>query len=154
MNILMLDLETTGLDPRVDVIIEIAISTPAHDTTYTTLIKPIRPINVVYDQELYMEAMAKGQELSEVDAIVASCIPEKTILCGNSIHFDRSFIKVYMPLLEAKLQYRMLDVTAVGLFLESYGHKVNVPKKKTHRAGDDLDETTNEIIAYGEYLKL
>lgn len=82
---------------------------------------------------------------------------DNVYLAGNSIHFDRRFIRRYMPKLEKRLHYRMLDITAVSLFQQLYG--VSEPwgdweKQKAHTADADLDETLQEAEIYARNLGL
>src|SRR6185295_6017704 len=47
---------------------------------------------------------------------------EPAILAGNSIHSDRSVIKVHWPALDLKLHYRMLDVSSFKVLMQGkYG---------------------------------
>lgn len=68
-------------------------------------------------------------------------------LAGNSIHTDRAFIKKYMPGVESMLHYRMVDVTSIGMFLETLGIK-RYEKASTHRACDDIVESIEELKYY------
>jgi oligoribonuclease len=64
----------------------------------------------------------------------------KPILAGNSIHFDRGFIRRYMQRLDKRLHYRMLDVTAVTeayRLLFSYGIGSD-SRPSNHRAAGDV----------------
>ncbi len=75
------------------------------------------------------------------------------LLAGNSIHNDRRFIAKYMPMLEAKLHYRMLDVTAWKLVFENKFHK-KFSQPKEHRALDDVRRSIRELEHYLKKVKL
>lgn len=68
----------------------------------------------------------------------------KPILAGNSIHFDRLFIRRYMQRLDKRLHYRMLDVTAVTeayRLLFSYGIEASGQRPANHRAMPDVQRS-------------
>jgi oligoribonuclease (3'-5' exoribonuclease) len=72
--------------------------------------------------------------------------PKEVALAGRCVHFDRSFLKVYAPELEAYLHHRHLDVASIEMFLEHAG--VNVERKSgpsRHRALDDI------LYSYDQY---
>jgi len=54
---------------------------------------------------------------------------EKVILCGNSIHFDRKFIRKHLPEVEKLLHYRMIDISSIYEFLKGFcGVTLNKPE--------------------------
>jgi oligoribonuclease len=79
------------------------------------------------------------------------------VLCGNSIHQDRRFIRRYMPALDARLHYRMVDVSTIKeLGRRWYPDEVAVmpAKNDSHRALDDIRESIAELRWYRERLFL
>lgn len=77
---------------------------------------------------------------------------DKPILSGNSIGQDRKFIDAYMPLLSARLHYRMLDVSSFKVvFSERY--KIRYEKKGSHRALDDILESIAELKHYLSFVQ-
>jgi oligoribonuclease len=96
------------------------------------------------------EAEVEAQVLNFLDAHVAP--GEIVLLAGNSIHCDRGFIKKWWPKLEARLHYRMLDVSAWKVVMQAkYG--VTYTKKEAHRALDDIRESIEELQSYLEKAK-
>lgn len=84
---------------------------------------------------------------------VAHCEPHKTLLCGNSIWVDRSFLKKYMPQFEALFFYRMIDVSTVKeLAKRWYPQLPEFKKQKKHTALSDLHESIGELRYYRENL--
>ncbi|MCB9817767.1 oligoribonuclease [Candidatus Nomurabacteria bacterium] len=72
---------------------------------------------------------------------------EPVVLAGNSIHQDRRFIRQWWPDIEARLHYRMLDVSSFKIVIQGkYGKVFN--KKETHRALDDIKESIAELQYY------
>jgi oligoribonuclease len=68
-------------------------------------------------------------------------------LAGNSIHQDRKFIEREMPLLNSKLHYRMLDISAWKIvFAEKFG--IEHKKPEVHRALDDIEGSIEEFKYY------
>ena len=73
------------------------------------------------------------------------------VIAGNSISQDRLFINKYFKRLAEKLHYRMLDVTAWKVILNSkYGIKYD--KQNRHRAIDDIRESIAEMAHYLKYV--
>jgi len=73
-------------------------------------------------------------------------------LCGNSIHFDRSFIKTDMKRLEQRLSYRLLDVTPFRTLKQMLApSQESIPK---HRALDDCTYSSQLLAEFYEVLCL
>lgn len=97
-------------------------------------------------------AVATGKPESQVEQELLALVsrhfkPEdRPVLCGNSIGQDRKFIDAYMPALSRRLHYRMVDVTSFKVVLQE---KAGVyPKKDTHRALGDIEESIGELKYY------
>ena len=134
---LFLDLETTGLDPEDHCIIEITAKAVRPDTQgtvyhYQAVIGTIpcdwgnAPRDVVDMHQkngLYEASLESDVTVGMVDSDLHETLPalraDTVYLAGNSIHFDRSFIKAQMPRLDSMLHYRMMDVTAVRLWIQA-----------------------------------
>ncbi len=170
--LLWLDLEMTGLDEKVDSILEVAVVVTDLD------LKPIEEYErVVYQPPEVLEKMeawckkthgksgltAKvndGIPLAKVEeemlAILNRHFPgktEKIVLCGNSVYNDKRFIDKYMPEVSKRLHYRLIDVSSFKeIFRQKYGIKVE--KKNAHRAVDDIRESIAELRTYLGYVKV
>lgn len=74
------------------------------------------------------------------------------LLAGNSIHVDRRFIIAKWPKLDAKLHYRMLDVSAWKVVFDGKFRK-KFAKQGAHRALDDIRGSITELQYYLSKLK-
>lgn len=172
-KLLWVDLEMTGLDPSKDVILELAAEVT--DFTFQTLdsyetrIKQDRETvldrmqaNIWWrdfpaNRDEFVQKLDDGKPLSQVEQELVTLVEkqfagEPVVLAGNSIYNDRMFIKKWLPQLELKLHYRMLDVTAWKIVMQGkYG--VNYEKKDVHRAFDDVQASIAELQHYLDYFK-
>jgi oligoribonuclease len=167
-RLLWIDLEMTGLDPDKHHILEVAaIITDMnfHELAlYDAVIK--QPASVLKHMEdwsrdhhknsglLERVPDGKSEKAAEADLLdlINGQIKGPVVLAGNSIHHDRRFIRRYMPELEAKLHYRMVDVSAWKSIIEvkfNYQFK----KNKNHRALEDVRESIAELKVYVAHLK-
>ncbi|MDR2799450.1 MAG: oligoribonuclease [Bifidobacteriaceae bacterium] len=166
--LLWVDLEMTGLDPKIDKILEIAaivtnwklekIATyQAAQKVDENLVKQrmVGPfwdgVSATRDKLISQNKSAKKgaseiekELLDFVEKHFGSTIP---ILAGNSIHQDRLFIAKEWKKLNKKLHYRMLDVSSLKLVFENL-YSIQFIKKKTHRAIDDIIESIGELKFY------
>lgn len=172
-NLIWIDLEMTGLDPDVDVIIEIA--TVVTDKHLNILAEG--PVMAVHQSDEILAAMddwnqkhhgesgliqrVKESKLSVADAeaetlkFLQEWVPaQASPICGNSICQDRRFLYRYMPTLEAYFHYRNLDVSTIKeLAARWVPHiKDGFNKKSTHRALHDIIESIEELKYYREHF--
>jgi len=167
------DLEMTGLDVQKDVILEIAAEITDFNfktlASYEARVKQKRDVvidrmqkNVWWkdypeNRDDFVRKLAGAKTSDEVEQDLIALLEkhfgnEPAILAGNSIHNDRNFIKYWWPALDLKLHYRMLDVSALKVFMQGrYG--VEFEKKEIHRAFDDIQASIAELQYYLEWLK-
>jgi oligoribonuclease len=166
-----LDMEMTGLDPDRERVIEVAmILTDGQLAEIAT-----GPEVVIHQPEQVLAAMddwnkthhgasglidrvrtstvddaaAETQLLSFINAHVPA--KDRPVLAGNSIHQDRRFVRRYMPQLDRRLHYRMVDVSTVKELARRWYPSViaqQPAKKETHRALDDIRESIDELRFY------
>ena len=166
-----IDMEMSGLDPGKEHIIEIA--TILTDGNLVEI--GVGPDLVIHQEDAVLAAMddwnrthhgasgltervktstitvgdAEAQTLAFVNQHVGA--RERPVLAGNSIHQDRRFIRKYMPKLDARLHYRMVDVSTIKELARRWFPAIiakQPPKKDTHRALDDIRESIDELRFY------
>jgi len=100
-----------------------------------------------------------GEKIEKVEQDVLGFVKpyfsgsERILLCGNSVGNDKLFIDRYMPELAKRLHYRIIDVSSFKeIFRTKYG--IEVQKKNTHRALDDIQESIDELKTYLSYVKV
>ena len=171
LNLVWIDLEMTGLDPDLEVIIEIAslVTDPdlnvlaegpclaIHQSDETLarmdawnqkhhnasgLVERVRKSKISNDE-------ASRQTL---EFIKQYCPKNTAPLCGNSITQDRKFLCKYMSELHEYLQYRSVDVTSIKeLVRRWYPDGPKLPRKSdSHMALTDVRESLSELIFYRE----
>lgn len=172
-KLLWIDLEMTGLDPVKDVILEVAaeitdfnfktldsyearIKQP-HETVVTRMQANIWWRDFPENRDEFLQKLSGGKPKSEVEKDLIDIVEkhfgdELAVLAGNSIYNDRLFIKQWMPTLDLKLHYRMLDVSAWKVLMQGK-HGVVYEKKEVHRAFDDIQASIAELQYYLDWFK-
>ena len=170
-----MDMEMTGLDAEKERIIEVA--TIITDGNLTEVAAGFEL--VIKQADEILEAMdawnkkhhggsglierVKASEITDAAAeeailafINAHAGPkDRPVLSGNSIHQDRRFIRRYMPALEKRLHYRMVDVSTIKELARRWYPQIvskQPTKNETHRALDDIRESIDELRYYKQHL--
>ncbi len=172
-KLLWVDLEMTGLDPKEDVLLEVAAEITDFNLktleSYESTIKQDRQKVVTRMQkniwwkefpanrDQFIKNLEKGKALKEVEQELIALVEKHfdgdlAILAGNSIHNDRLFIKQWMPALDLKLHYRMLDVSSWKIFMMGR-YNVVFEKPDVHRAFDDIQGSIAELQYYLDWFK-
>jgi oligoribonuclease len=166
-----MDMEMTGLDPEKERIIEVA--TIITDGNLTEI--AAGPDVVIHQAAEILDAMDAWNKKHHggsglIDRVKASEITDamaeeqvlgfinqhagpkdRPVLAGNSIHQDRRFIRRYMPRLDARLHYRMVDVSTIKELARRWYPAIVAKsplKKDTHRALDDIRDSIDELRFY------
>ena len=171
-----LDMEMSGLDPNKERIIEVA--TIITDANLVEI--AVGPDLVIHQSDEVLAAMddwnkthhkasglvdrvkasavtdgdAEAQTIAFINAHVPSQ-KDRPVLAGNSIHQDRRFIRRYMPRLDTRLHYRMVDVSTIKEVARRWYPQViakQPQKKDTHRALDDIRESIDELRYYRTHV--
>ena len=165
-KMLWLDMETTGLDPTRHQILEVAcIITDEKLARLESASWVVRPTgdwlgNIsdtaksMHERNGLLEAAPKSMDpIAIVEDKIVAWLKEKglekdIVLCGNTIGFDRSFVRAFMPKLEAMLHYRMLDVSSLKVLFDMMYDKKYPKRELIHRAMDDIHESVLELEYY------
>ena len=173
-NLVWIDLEMTGLDADNDVILEIATvvtsnkleliaqgptfvigvedrklaSMDAWNTTHHTrsgLVEKVRESTITLEQAQEATLLFLKEHAQE----------GLSPLCGNSVWQDRYFLRRQMPLLDAFLNYRIIDVSSIKEAVKRWyprnPHTFFV-KTENHRALEDIMQSIEELKHYKDFF--
>lgn len=162
---LPLDIETTGLDPFHDHILEVAWSFLDEDlhplapveSRVVTIRPEVQAILRAADPVVLDMHTKTGllKELDEPGTLMRHDVEDlilkdiqnhaekdsQIILFGMGPHFDHEFIRNWMPRLNSKLHYRHYDVRTLTAFFDSLGVEHGVFNPGKHRAAADVTES-------------
>ena len=172
-NLIWIDLEMTGLEPKKDFIIEIA--TVVTDSELNILAEG--PVFAIQTHKEALDQMDEwctthhgnsGLTKRVIESTVSMAEAEqqtieflkqyvpagKSPMCGNSIGQDRRFMWDQMPELETYFHYRNLDVSTLKELSRRWAPKVYQAHKKSgaHLALADILESIDELEHYRKYL--
>ncbi|QCO71112.1 oligoribonuclease [Buchnera aphidicola] len=168
-NLIWIDLEMTGLNPKIHRIIEIA--TLITDINLNIISEgPVIPIHQEKKQILLMDNWNKiihkknglikrvkkslyDEKKAEFETILflKKWVPiQSSPICGNSIAQDRRFLFQYMPKLENYFHYRYIDVSTIKELAYRWNPSTfnTFKKKNNHRALEDIRESVRELDFY------
>ena len=172
-NLVWIDCEMTGLEPKTDRIIEVAVVVTSPDLS----VRVEGPVFAIHqsDETLdKMDAWNKGTHGKSglIDRVKASTVDEaaaeaavieflkayvpkgKSPMCGNSICQDRRFLARTMPTLEAFFHYRNLDVSTLKELARRWKPAAleGFKKAQAHTALADIHESIDELLHYRQHL--
>lgn len=174
---IILDLETNGLDPQKNVILEIGAILVDSDFEEVDRFHRVvwglpsareRAPDVVRkmhdDNGLWAEIQSEvAVGLGEADIDFAEWLeshgatPGAVELVGRSVHFDLGFVRAELPLASKLITYRVLDVGAVLRLIQKAGVAVDIdlPYPDTvHRSMPDCENELTEAQAAYRWLQV
>ncbi|KAJ2171474.1 Oligoribonuclease, mitochondrial [Coemansia sp. RSA 532] len=164
-----IDVETTGLEPEKDNILEIAmILTDGELSTIgaaENMVIGHRTDQLALNEWALashrrsglMSAVARSTTtLPQAEAALLARIqgvcptPRRAVLAGNNVEFDRRFLERHMPALAAHLHFRSVDVSTVNELAKRWAPATlrRLRKQFTHRALNDVRESIRELQFY------
>ena len=167
-----IDLETTGLKPEYETILEVGVVITTADPELEIVDEcswVIRHSNTFREQaDPFVEEMHTKNGLwkesgestlwtDEAESSVCQYLfdrlgDSKPPLAGSSVHFDRAFLAVHMPCVLKKFSYRNLDVSSIKEASKVLRPELALPPTpeddKGHRALDDLHHSIDELKYY------
>ncbi|CAM3847623.1 oligoribonuclease [Parendozoicomonas haliclonae] len=175
-NLIWIDLEMTGLDPRTDRILEIACIVT--DGNLNVLAEG--PVIAVHQPDSVLDAMnewcvethgktgltervrnstvgeAEAEQLT-IEFLKAWAVAGSSPMCGNTIGQDRRFLFNYMSELHDFFHYRNIDVSTLKELARRWKPELLEQHKKagSHKAIEDIRESIDEMKFYREnFIKL
>ena len=182
-RLVWLDVETTGLDPNKDKILELAcvvtdyqlkilgevcfvLNAKIEGEPLLSKVLDMHSINGLFDDvEVSTLKVTQVQNLliTFIRVLTEPCEGidgrenERPLLAGSSVHFDRSFLRAKMPLVESLLHYRSIDVSTLSSLAKHWdnGAYLAEPARSfTHRARQDIHESIALLDHYRRILFL
>ncbi|QCI21279.1 oligoribonuclease [Buchnera aphidicola (Hyperomyzus lactucae)] len=172
-NLIWIDLEMTGLNPKIHRIIEIA--TLITDSNLNIIAEG--PVIPIYQKKEYISLMnswniithtknglikrsneslydEKKAEIETILFLKKWTTIQSSPICGNSIAQDRRFLLEYMPNLESYFHYRCIDVSTLKELAQRWYPVIynKLKKKNNHRALEDIRESIMELDFYRKNL--
>lgn len=174
-----LDIETTGLNPVEDKILELAyVVTDMSLSGELGSCDYLFPTSGRFADQFVMDEFVTNmhtesgllealEEVPYVPLTIAQLTVEddlakimaehgiqKLYLGGMSVHFDRSFLKEWMPAVEKLFHHRHADVSSFKILWDVAGlEKLQVPNPNPHRAIYDCYEAIDIAIHVRNKLK-
>lgn len=170
-NLIWVDLEMTGLEPRTDKVLEVA--SIVTDSNLNVLAEG--PEIAIYQPDDILDNMdewcitqhgksglterCRKSTVSEQEAceitidFLKDFVPAgKSPMCGNSICQDRRFMHIHMLTLEEFFHYRNLDVSTIKELARRWKPNLvsDYTKKGVHLALEDIRESIEELKRYRE----
>jgi oligoribonuclease len=152
-RLIALDIETTGLNPDTNCILQLAMV----EVDPETLQQVGEPFAMdVHDYVRAMHAktgllgrLAGAETRSHVQRAAMRWLDGKrcTVL-GDSVHFDMAFLRVHMPALHACFSHRILDTTSIWL-----GLGLSKPETKNDNEHDALADALFSIEKLRSFRK-
>ena len=166
--LIWIDCEMTGLDTRVDRIIEIATLVTDSELNIVAegpelaIHRPKELLDGMNDWNtkhhtasgLVDRVLASEIEIEDADRLTYEfisqyCEPHAAPLCGTSVWQDRRFIDMEMIQTSQYLHYRNVDVSSFKEMARRWYPKLEPYKKANHhRALDDIRESIEELKYY------
>jgi oligoribonuclease len=168
-----IDMEMSGLVPERDRILEVALVVT--DSELNVLAEA--PVWVVHQTDEVLDGMDSWNRATHgksglVDKVRASqfneaeverriveflkpLVAERTApLAGNTVHQDRRFMARYMPVFDAYLHYRIVDVSTLKELAKRWNPAVlaGVAKEGKHEALADVHESIEELRHYRRHF--
>ncbi len=180
-HLIWLDLETTGLDPEKDQVLEVAAFGVSFETPFA--LREVTDVHAVLqhldwhevpervramhiENGLVVECLRSVKTAAELDTALAglaarctwtdpqnSTVLARPALAGSSVHFDKGFCRTRFPKFHERLHHRVYDVSAVKLFCLSQGMPEPERTKPAHRTIDDIHGSVEIAKQCAQWLR-
>lgn len=166
-----IDLETTGLNPDTDCILEIGVMITDRDldeiaraqwfvddgdaldriANADDVVRKMHEKSGLWRELATAPARNRSRVVAESEcaAFIREHCPDPLPLAGSTIGFDRSFLRVHAPRVLDVVHYRSLDVSSLKLLANAWGYPPAVKTREAvHRAIPDLEDSIAELRHY------
>lgn len=172
--LIWLDLETTGLDPQRDWIVEVGIVltdgelNKLAENTWVVFVPPTvwtRIDPYVFAMHnfsgLRQESMFRGHGRDQVEKLVIRWLTDQGVasralpMAGSTIGFDRSFLSCQMSDIHQFAHHRSLDVSTLNIvasLMAQKTHEARPQKRGAHRPIADLEDSIDTLRYYRDNL--
>ncbi|HVU01417.1 MAG TPA: oligoribonuclease [Polyangiaceae bacterium] len=169
-NLVWLDLEMTGLDPREDVILQAALIVTDRDlrpleeyacdiwqpeaalAKMTPFVRDMHEKNGLVERVRKSKLECASAEKKLLERVAGWC-PYPAVLCGNSIGQDKKFVEQWMPGFAGYLSYRIVDVSSLKILARTWYGELALYKKPEEGEHDALVDIRNSIAELSHYRK-
>lgn len=171
--LIWIDLETTGIDPVNDHILEVAWritndSLIPWSVTKSYVARPSKEAWVqLKETPFVMDMHIENGLLADIDTMHdlllvediedlilkdVSIVDGPWMIAGSSPQFDLGFIREHMPRLGRLLSHRVYDTTTLKTLFKSVGHMDDIKNDGKHRAANDIDNSLAYAWMYRDIL--
>jgi len=178
MNIVWIDVESTGLIAHKEHLLEIACLVTDEDLNildekgYHAIVqyrdpfgaKTLRNAAVPFVQDMHdktrlWDKLRRGTPLNKIDADLAKYLRQfgrtgQMPVGGNTVRLDMNFMDEHLPRVAKHLDYHMRDVTSLAGFMNDWFDIPWLEKKSDHTAMIDVRESIREAKFYRNLLRL
>lgn len=175
---LWLDVETTGLDPDRDRLLQVAgmltdphlrqvgpafdhvVGYPAGDTDRMRGdAEPV--VRDMHDRTGLWGRLPGGVPLGDIETELCRYLdvyapgPRRARLAGSSVSgVDMPFVRRWLPAVAGRLHYRVVDVSTVAHLAQVWGWTPGTyPKRRTHDATEDIRESIAELAWIRDHIE-
>lgn len=171
------DVETSGLETRGNSLLEVGMIVTENNleevARTSVVLKPPDHWKLTFKPEIIemhtkgegnglmtdcvVNGVARDEAMFALVRFLAEHVPhldgDPPVMAGNSVHFDRMWLKAKMPLLEECFHYRNLDVSSLKIFnrMAEFAEPWE-GDRKIHRALPDLEDSIAELRHYWEAI--
>lgn len=167
-TIIMVDVETTSLDERRGRVLELALMAVTADLTRIVdtlqIVLPLPPWDQMPEDLVNMhrasgllddvEALAWHPDATDRAAQEAALFVRRNApgrlppMTGNSVHFDRRWLRIHLPFLHDAFSHRNIDVSSLRELWAAWGLAPFPKPPVAHRALTDLMHALDELRYY------
>lgn len=168
--------ETTGVSPRLDHILEVALVVTGPDLVAVSALSLITNPSLgrhganwsdrmdertqrLHTSTGLLREVQYAPSLAHVDEAMAAILKpldDKFICCGYNPSFHRSFVREQMPGLSSRLSDSSFDVVSVRRLIRDFASREDlIPElSRAHRAMSNVQDALTEARVYASYLAL